>query len=608
MTCTRTAGRLWSCALAACLWTPQLLGQVSFEEVLPPETLAAVLVDDVSALTADLQASSWGRFFGDPACAPAKTMLMQGLAQWSTESAETLGVDPLELLGMVSGGAALAVLELGLPEIPGGDPALALGLLLDLGEQAEAFGDGLDTLLGRAVDQAGLVLKNETVRQLPVAVLLDAEGEKSALRYGLEGTVLVVTIVSPGLEHGDHFGRLVDGLRGEAELVLADAEDFVGTLAARKVLPVNGLRVWADVGGFVTRLMQSLKSKAPTTPILSVELLTRLESLGLSSMGSMASVSWMEAGRSFSRGRFNSGAEEGLFEVIGAAVGAQRPNLLSLVPAGVQSAFAADINLDGVFDATLELITRVDPDTGWAVVNGLAEAEVSMGFHPKDDLIDRLDGQIAVLVSEVPAEQSLAGLMGGPDLGGPPQNFALLLGLRDGVEVATLLDGIVRKNGLHAARTRIEFEGFEIQQVPLFPVTLSYAVLDDLFVFSLAPSLVQDVLRRRANPGLANLAASDDFRAARALLPEDATVLSYSRGGDQLRDLLATLRHAQKTGELELNPLDPRGLPLSEKLLEFLRSLPLPSDEVVDRHVKGAEVSSFVLDEDGSFTLYQVAP
>jgi hypothetical protein len=65
---------------------------------------------------------------------------------------------------------------------------------------------------------------------------------------------------------------------------------------------------------------------------------------------------------------------------------------------------------------------------------------------------------------------------------------------------------------MHAARKRTEFEGFQVYTLPVMPFSLSYSIADDFAVFSLAPTLLQDVLRRKSNHELGSLVADAGFR------------------------------------------------------------------------------------------------
>jgi len=473
--------------------------------------------------------------------------------------------------------------------------------MAEVGDDPEAFADGFDALVDAWVEEAGLVLKTDVVRELPVAIVVDAEGEQGELRYAFVDGTLVATISSRGVDPADDLGQLIDGLRGESEqLPLAESPAYAESLAAGADQPLAGVRAWVSLRPLwdLARLArQSADPEGATDSEWEM-----VENLGALAVSTLAGASWYADGRSRSAAALTIEETSGVFSVLAAAVASQRCELLKLVPPGVDTAVAADLDLAAAFDASLELATEIDPELGWDLISGLADAEADLGFHPKDDLIDRTDGQLAFFLSEVPAEESLPG---GLVPGG--KNFALLVGLNDGEGMRLLIDALIRKHGLNAARSRQEFEGFDVYLIPIMPVTVAYAVLDDLLVVSLAPSLVQDVLRRKAHPELASLAGSEDYLAARAELPEQASMLSYARGGDGLRSALKTLLEVQRSGQLMISPVSPPVV-LPPELQATLERLELPGPEVVDRYVDGVELAVITIHEDGSLSVAQTTP
>lgn len=571
--------------------------QPAFEEVLPESTVIAMLVDDLAGSRADVSDSSWGRVWADPAFAEARAVFESSIDAWAATSKEAWGSDPLELLDMLQGQAALALLQLAPPVGEDEPPTVVLALLLGLGEHAEAFADGFDTIIDRWVKQAGLVLKTGVVRELPMATVLDPDGKKGELRYTFAENTLVAVIASRGSEQGDQLGLLVDALHGEGEHVLADSPAYRASSAAPLPDDLHGMRFWCDFAA-PWKLLRDFAEEAGTGS----ETWKVIDGLRLDALTSFSASSWFQEGWGRSISQLAVTEAEGLFGVLSAAIQDQRPQLLALVPPGVHTAVALDLDLAAAFDASLELATRIDPKLGWSLISGMSDAEAELGFHPKDDLVDRLDGQLAFFMGTVPPEEALPGTDAAD-----PRGFCLLVGLQDGEEVRRLIDDQVRRNGLHAARSRQEFEGFDLYLIPIMPVTVVYAVLDDLFILSLSPSLVQDVLRRRANPELASLATDESFQAARALLPEDATVVSYARAGDGLRSVLAMLNAVQSSGSLALNPMAPP-TELPPELAEWLARFPLPGPEVVDRHIEGAELGVVTLGADGSLRMSQAVP
>jgi hypothetical protein len=569
---------------------------VSFEEVLPKGTLGFVLVDDMAALREDLASTSWGRVLADPEMSAVRGALEDGLSDMAARGSENWGHDPLSMFNAVEGQVAFALLELALPKDPMDDtPGVALALLMELGDGEEEFGSAFDGLIERWVDDSGQLLKTETVRELPAALVVDPDGREGEMAYLFAESVLVMVLTSSDADATELAGVLVDGLRGEAEDALLDQPEYTSSVACRAVVEPAGVRMWGHLGA----AWEVLFSMAEADDEDSVQ---GMRDMGLDQLRSLANTTWIDDGWVHSKGRVDVAEPEGLWSVLAATIDDQRCRLLDLVPPGVATAFAADLDLGAGFDAALELVASIDPELGLGMITDMAEMEAELGFHPKDDLLDGLDGQFMVFMSEVDISEAL------PLGGGEPMNFCLAAGLYDGEEMRRLVDALVRRNGLHAARTRVEFEGYDLYLIPLGPgLKLAYAVLDDLLVLSASPSLVQDVLRRKANPELLSLASSDFFSEARAKLPEAESFVQYARAGDSIRTVFSLLEEIQRTGAIQFNPLEPPE-ELPEELLVFLRAFTLPEGDVVERHVGGAELAVWSLDEAGGITVDQVLP
>jgi hypothetical protein len=571
-------------------------GDVSFEEVLPKGTLGLVLVDDMAALREDLSTTSWGRVLFDPEMSSVRGGLEDGLADMAARGNENWGHDPLAMLDAVEGQVAFALLELTLPQnLMDDTPGVAFAVLMELGEGEEEFADAFDGLIERWVEDSGQLLKTETVRELPAALVVDPDGREGEMAYLFADSVLVMVLTNSASDATELAGVLVDGLRGEAEDALLDEPAYADSVASRGVVEASGVRMWGHLGA----MWELIFALAEAEDEDSVQ---GMQDMGLDRLRSLASTVWIDDGWVHTTGRVAVAEPDGMWSVVAAAIDDQRCQLLDLVPPGVVSAFAADVDMSAAFDAGLELAASIDPEVGLGIITDMAEMEADLGFHPKDDLIDGLDGQLMLFMSEVDVTEAL------PLGGGEPMNFCVAAGLYDGEEMRRLLDALVRRNGLHAARTRVEFEGYDLYLIPLGPgLNLAYAVLDDLLVLSASPSLVQDVLRRKANPDLMSLASSDFFSEARSKLPEAETFVQYARAGDSIRTVFTMLGEIQRTGAIQFNPLEPPE-ELPEELLVFLRALTLPEGDVVERHVGGAEVAVWSLDEAGGLTVDQVLP
>jgi hypothetical protein len=178
----------------------------------------------------------------------------------------------------------------------------------------------------------------------------------------------------------------------------------------------------------------------------------------------------------------------------------------------------------------------------------------------------------------------------------------------------TLIDGLVRKQGLHVARQREEFEGYELYLVPFMPgVQAAYAVTDEVLVVSTAPSLVKDVLRRLGEDGPASLADDPGLKAWSEDLERPHTVLAWSPAADQYRAMLALLtpegimRVAAMAGSLgaDLGPDDMQAV--SDAVSPWLGDCETPDPSVVDDYVDGPDLTLITV-SDGVLRLRTLSP
>lgn len=259
-----------------------------------------------------------------------------------------------------------------------------------------------------------------------------------------------------------------------------------------------------------------------------------LKGLGLQGLGQLVAVSCVGPVGTQTALSIDVAAQGGVFDVVAAAVSEQDCRTLSWIPADPVWATAVDLDIGSAFDAALELVTLLDPTVGWEIIMGLSEVEAEWGFHPRDDLLDALDGQLGLFEGEVPDDERFFFGDGEESL-----NYCALLGLVDIEETQRQIKSLLRRRGLHALTRQSEFEGFQIYKVTLLPgLMLCYAIADELLVVSLAPSLVEDVLRCKAGTANGCLATSADYLAARSRLPASGSLVSYARGADAYKTVL----------------------------------------------------------------------
>ncbi len=579
--------RLATLLLTAPLAAQTAATQQGFEHVLPANTLAFVGVADVEQMSKDFRASSSGRFWYDPACSSLRETLCDHVDVLTSQVHAELGVDPLELLEMLHGRVALAVV--GLPgdatafHDDGDVSGMALVLLADTGEDRDRCAQVVDALVARLAEASGAVRKSNLLGETEVSVIeLDApggEGGTLRLNHAFHGDTLLVTFEKHPLAH-DPLDALLARLDGEPGEVLADRPQYRGSIAAQ----AGGLQGWADLGRVMDFVHDAVAGSEDEDD------LQIMERLGLFDLGCLSFSSRYAAGES----RFDLSLDWGgggwipsfmrLLCVSGPA------STLDAVPQDCRSAMAARLDFGGLFDTAVKALMESGEVEMSDVTGFLAESEEMLGFNLRDDLLDALDGQVTVVTAEVDASEAFMGTEA------DPQNYALLIGLADGQRINTLVEATVRKMGLHAARQRQEFQGYEMYSVPVFPgIEVNYAILPDMAVISLSGTLLQDVLRRKAGGDLPDLAGDQDFSARAASLLREPGMLQYTDTAGSVKGLFRALG-----GMSEMFEGFARGAPDElAGLFSLLTDLPRVDEAVIEKHFAGASVTAMAVDEQG---------
>jgi len=553
-----------------------------FEHVVPSDAVLFVGTADVEALGREFRSSPGGRFWYDPANAPLREALEARIDGLTAQMHAELGVDPLKFLEMLHG--RLALTTVGMPRVedlgPGPPHGFALALLADVGPDRDACETLVSAFADRLAEELGAVRKSAVTGDTEISVLEIARGDENEpslrLEHGFHGDTLVLTLELHPMQP-DALETLVARLDGEPGESLADVPRFAGSLAAES----GGTQLWIDCGRILGLLREALVSQGDD------EQANFLGRTGLFDLGCLAMNSGYEKAGSRMRLHLDWWGSGWIQTFARLACVSGSASTLSVVPADCLSAFAAHVDFGGLFDAVVKALIDSGAVTMPDVVGFLTEAEESLGFNPRDDLLEALDGQVTLVGCSVPPEEAM------PGVEGDPQNMVLLVGLKDGARVNGIIEDAVRRTGLHAARKRAEFQGYEMFSVPVFPgVEVHYAVLPDLAVLSLSGTLLQDVLRRKADGDLPTLAKDKEFQARLASLTRSPGLLEYQ---DTAANAKAAFRALDSVGEL-LQRMDHGEL---AGLIGLLTGLPKVDEALIDKHFKGATVAALSVDEHG---------
>lgn len=566
-----------------------------FEHVLPADALAFAGIADLDALGQALERQSWGKLWKDPACASLRADLEGRLQQVLTSANEKLDVDVEAALKELRGGLALAVCVE--PPAEGQEvhdfEELRTNVLLVAGldEDHEVLERTIARLMEQVSKESGVL----TVRSGEIGPWesLEAHGELPKgvvdVRSVFTDDALVIELAFGGRTLIEDVLDELDG--GGAIDVLADQPRFSSSVAAHQ----GGLQFWADghqVFSLLEPEFERMAASKDDGAQIAAGLLLRSGLLGIDDLAASSMVD--ESGSRFElKLRWPSGGWlHEAFELL-CVPGAF--DTLAFSQADALSVSAMHIDFAGLFDLALKEALATGKVQMADVVTLMSEFEQGAGFALRDDLLESLNGQLTVMACEVEPTEAWPGATAP---GAKPTNFVLMLGLKDGAAFNTLLEDLVRSRGLHAARERTEFQGFEMFNVTVFPgFALNYAVLPDMLVASLSPTLVQEVLRRSAGADLPRFADRKDVIALLGQLSEGRGMVGLSEASQNAYSMVAGL----------MAGLAVAGMGRNQSPDEVLSKLDLPELSVFEKHFKGLVANSLTVDDDGIW-MEAVAP
>lgn len=586
--------------------------ELSTAELLPEGTLGIVGVDDLQAFTDGYLETAFGRFFSDPAFAELYAEIADGLAGVGADVEEFTGLGTAELLALHEGRVAVAMIEL---EPPEDDRLRSVGMvaLIGLAEDAEEeVLDLADRLAERFLDHMRLnspdttaVQKFEEREGVDVSLIVVTENDKDfEFAYAVgERTLVVVASFGEAVEEA-YIDGILAALQGDGSDRLADAPGY-------SVSPLGGpaapgrMFAWVEVDPIVQAILEfqrqmdaamreAFKVEGWEPPAEDTTLADNLPEGLFKPL-----VLTLTADESGQRQLFQAGWNEHPWftPVASALPGGQSPSLASVMPPDIGTAFLADLDLAGTFDAVLGVLAEQEPGAVREVLQALSAAEEETGFHPRNDLLEALSGQFGVFAKEpeggVNPNDPMAAI----------RSYCLVVGLDDPEVMREFLDGLIRSQGLHVAREREVFEGFEVYSVPVFPgVSVQYAIAANTMVVSAGVDRVHDVLRRFSNEALASLGSDERYLAARAEVSPEATVLVVTDAAESVQSLLDMPQLVLSM--LRSTPAASEKLPWGSEeigiddLFERLDAL-MPDSALVGRYIDGFSVTMLSVEGGG---------
>lgn len=540
-------------SLFAVLAAPMLFAEdddsvASSDQLLPPGVLLHVRISDISDLKERLPKTGFGKMYQDESMAKIRAEVQKGFDKASEEAGKELGFPLSDLLNLPAGEASFALLQ------PAGRD-LAGVALMEIGEQQETLNKAL-AKLEEALTAKGAKKKTETVENVEVTVFEtpkdgqsdSTEGEKNTFCYFSKDGVFV---------GGSDLSVLQDVLNrwdGESDDVLAEQEvySYIRTKCATRSDDEDSVIDWyIDPIGLVTAGLNASEDASTQALMFSAYLPT----LGLDKFkGVGGSLDLAEGGYDMHSKSFMY-VEQPTSGVLRAfefpATDLTPPDW---VGAAAPQYFAMNWDAAGAYTALTEMADTLmnKPGAAEQQISGMTS---ELGFHPKDDLIDHLDGQVIIL-SDTDGKTEQAA-----------QKVLIALKLKNSAKFQETLNVLLEKAG--SAVTEREFEGTKVYDIASPDPNMSPAFAiskDNFFVASHTDALEAAI---RPSTRSETLAESKGYIKLKKLFPAKNSMISFSDMAKQVKPYYDMVKSGKLDGATE-GQFDASLLPEFEKIEKFL--------------------------------------
>ncbi len=537
-------------SLFAVLAVPALFAQdeevTPSDRLLPPGVLLHVRISDISDMKERLPKTGFGKMYQDDSMSKVRDKIEEGFNKASEEAGKELGFPLSDLLELPAGEVSFALLQ------PAGRD-LAGVVLMDIGDSQET----LDLALGKldeALTKNGAEKKSETVDEVEVTIYEipkqgsdSADGPKNTFCYFAEDGMFV---------GGSDLSVLQDILSrwdGESDDVLAEEPvySYIRTKCATREDDDSVMEWYIDPIGLLTAGLNA--SEELSTQALMVS--AYLPTLGLDKFKAVGgNIDLAEGGYDMH--------SRSLMYVDQPTAGMLRafefPATDLAPPAwvGAETPQYTAMNWDapGAYAALTEMADTLMNQPG-AAEQQVAQAAQKLGFHPKDDLIDQLDGPIVMLSDINPESQQIA------------QKILVAVKLKDSSKFQETLNAILKTAGSNV--TEREFEGQKVYDIeaPTPDMSPAFAIAKDHLFFSTHADMLEASLRPSSS-GDDTLSESKDYRQLVKLMPSKVSMITFSDLAKQLKPTYEQVKSGKLDGLTE-GQFDASILPDFDQIAKF---------------------------------------
>lgn len=542
--------------LCLCAWgmdsTLKAADGIPAERRLPQGTTVFFSVPNAVEAYNEFQKTSFGRLLQDESLQPVREEIEAWCEEISEKAEDELGLPPSELLKLLHGEIAFAVVQ------PPGKEMGAV-FLMDFGDHRET----LDTLLERAqeaIEDNDGERSVETIQDTEVTVYsffdddADEDEEPSTLVYCVKDQYLVAAssldIVDEVLTRWD----------GEADGSFADDETYSRLMLKCQASESDDPQVrWyvapIDLFRSIASIPQANSGPVPLSMVMGF-----LPVLGIDKIHAVGGTASLMTDEYDTVSRTYLALDQpisGVLKIFEFPPVDQQPP--RWVPESASAYSSANWDVDGAYKAVETLVDFFQPPGTLAnLVDQLAQAGPMI--HIKDDVIDSLTGRIQFLGDvreDVEASES------------PVQPMAIALELSDEDKMKDVLDRISASLDDNV-ETR-DFRGVTIYEaeMPNFqggdPQMMGIAIARGQFFFATDVQLLEGYLRDDgAGEPLAN---SNEYRRVASHFPSQTSIMSYSKASGQVRPYYEMLRSGWLGDQIE--DVDFTQLPEFDKIAHY---------------------------------------
>lgn len=541
------------------------------EQLLPEEVLVFLSAPSIPVLKERCQGSLFGELLNDPEMKPFLDGVKEKLDELSSEMKDKSGVTLDSLLEIPQGEVTFAVMEMTSRKI-------GLLLLLDFGDHQSTIDTLLDKLEENLKEHGGEA-ETADYESVPVTTYtFENEGSNpfNQLSFFTRDNCLVLAS-SPDITH-----EVLDRWDGKSEETFAQNDVYKYILdkcASEGRAPVfkwyfNPIGLTQSILGMVQTQIPQAGMAIGFLPILGLNNLK-----GMGGVGDIDVEDFDSVGRTF---LYVDQPTSGLLNMFQFPAADLSPPKWVPADAALYSGMNWDVN--AAYSAIETLVdTFQGPGAFARMVDEVAENENGPGIHPKNDLIDQLDGQIHIVMGALEEKEE------DEEPTAPKMLFAL--DVKDAQKMGSVLAKAAKSDSFPG--TTREFEGATIYQMEADGEnSVAMALAEKHLLIGNDVSLLENALRPRG--GGPSLSSSPTFQKLSSKFPEKASMLSYQNGSHQAE----TMYNALKSGN---------GIDIPEDLSDLLSKL--PEFEVLKKYLrvsggytvpdkKGAFSSTFTLKEE----------